>query len=169
VLLLAACASAPPTTAPELTSVPPAAIDAFCTKLRSEGVATDAPLTVVATTQPLITGASLRSLAHTYGKDIESSALAQTINSFVAPSPLDLTGSACTWHTIAKLDPVAQAQTTVIQFSPPFVNPFTKGESGVLVRMSVGNHDAQWYWIPLAVRSGRLGIGLVMPMDMHEG
>jgi hypothetical protein len=56
----------------------------------------------------------------------------------------------------------------VVEFSPPFINPFTKGESGVLVRMSVGNHDAQWYWIPLGERQGMLGIGLVVPLDLHE-
>jgi hypothetical protein len=170
-LLTTACGtSRPVTTAPELTSVPSAAIEALCTKLRGEGVATDAPLVVVEKTQPLIiTGASLRSLAHTYGKDVESSALAQAITSVVKPTPLDFQGTSCAWQTIPRLDPVAQAQMTVVQFSAPFVNPFTKGESGVLVRMSVGNHDAQWYWIPLALREGRLGVGLVMAMDMHEG
>jgi hypothetical protein len=169
-LLASSCGTSKPvTTAPELTSVPTVVIDAFCTKLRSEGVVTDAPLMVVAKTEPIINGASLRSLAHTYGKDIESGSLAQAINSVVTSSPLDLQGTSCTWQPIAKLDPVAQAQMTVVQFSSPFVNPFTRGESGVLVRMSIGNHDAQWYWIPLAMRENRLGVGLVMAMDMHEG
>ena len=84
-------------------------------------------------------------------------------------TPLDFRNTSCTWQPVEKLDPVAYAQLTVIQFSAPFQNPFTKNESGVLVRMSVGNHDAQWYWIPLAERQGLLGIGLVMVMDMHEG
>jgi hypothetical protein len=86
----------------------------------------------------------------------------------VKSTPIDFRVTSCKWQTIDKLDPVAQAQMAVVEFSPPFINPFTKGESGVLVRMSVGNHDAQWYWIPLGERQGMLGIGLVVPLDLHE-
>ena len=165
-----ACASTPPTTAPDLKAVPSIVIDAMCTKLRNEGIASGtATLLVVKTTQPIINGASLRSLAHSYGKDVDASAVAAAINSVVTKTPLDFRNTSCTWQPVEKLDPVAYAQLTVIQFSAPFQNPFTKNESGVLVRMSVGNHDAQWYWIPLAERQGLLGIGLVMVMDMHEG
>jgi hypothetical protein len=164
------CASTPKTTAPDLKAVPSIVIDAMCTKLRNEGMASGtATLLVVKTTQPIINGASLRSLAHSYGKDVDASAVAAAINSVVTRTPLDFRNTSCTWQPVEKLDPVAYAQLTVIQFSAPFQNPFTKNESGVLVRMSVGNHDAQWYWIPLAERQGLLGIGLVMAMDMHEG
>jgi hypothetical protein len=161
-----ACGSTPQTTAPDLKSVPPVALEAACTKLRNEGITTNA--LVVSTTQKIITGASLRSLAHTYNKDLDASALAAAINSVVESTPIDLGATSCKWQPVAKLDPVAQAQLTVLEFSPPFINPFTKGESGVLVRMSIGGHDAQWYWIPLAVRQGLLGIGLALPLDMHE-
>jgi hypothetical protein len=169
-MFVLACASTPPTTAPDLKAVPSIVIDAMCTKLRNEGIASGtATLLVVKTTQPIISGASLRSLAHSYGKDVDASAVAAAINSVVTKTPLDFRNTSCTWQPVEKLDPVAYAQLTVIQFSAPFQNPFTKNESGVLVRMSVGNHDAQWYWIPLAERQGLLGIGLVMVMDMHEG
>ena len=161
------CASpGPVTTAPDLKSVPAVVVDAACTTLRNEGIASDA--LVVSSTQKIITGASLRSLAHSYNKDLDASSLAAAINSVVVSTPIDLRSTACHWQPIPKLDPVAQVQMTVVEFSAPFINPFTKGESGVLVRMSVGNHDAQWYWIPIAQRQGLMGIGLVMPLDMHE-
>ncbi len=163
------CALAPPkTTAPDLKSIPAVALEAACTKLRNEGLTGDSAMVVKTTEPSLITGASLRSVAHSYNKDADASMLASAISSVVQPTPLDFHATSCKWQPIDKLDPVAQAQMAVVEFSPPFINPFTKGESGILVRMSVGNHDAQWYWIPLAERQGMLGIGLVVPLDMHE-
>ncbi|HEV8435265.1 MAG TPA: hypothetical protein VGR95_17785 [Thermoanaerobaculia bacterium] len=169
VLLLAvACASRPPVTAPDLKSVPAIAIEAACTKLRNEGLSGESTLVVKKTEPSLITGASLRSVAHSYAKDLDASAYAATIGSMVQSTPLDFRSTSCKWQTIDKLDPVAQAQMAVVEFSPPFINPFTKGESGILVRMSVGGHDSQWYWIPLAERQGLLGIGLVVPLDLQD-
>ena len=170
VLLGFACAALKPpvTTAPDLKSVPSVAIEAACTKLRGEGFTGDSALVLKRTEPALITGASLRSVAHSYNKDADASSLAAAIGSVVQPTPLDFRATSCKWPLIDKLDPVAQAQMVVVEFSPPFINPFTKGESGILVRMSVGNHDAQWYWIPLAERNGLLGIGLVVPLDLHE-
>lgn len=167
-LLVVSCASRPPVTAPDLKSIPSIAIEAACTKLRSEGLTGESAMVVKKTEPALITGASLRSVAHSYNKDVDASALAATIGSIVQSTPIDFRATSCKWQPIDKLDPVAQAQMAVVEFSPPFINPFTKGESGVLVRMSVGNHDAQWYWIPLGERQGLLGIGLVVPLDMHE-
>lgn len=170
ILLALGCASLKPvqTTAPDLKSVPSIAIEAACTKLRNEGVTGESAMVVKRTEPSLITGASLRSVAHSYNKDLDASALAATIGSMVQATPIDFRATSCKWQTIEKLDPVAQAQMAVVEFSPPFINPFTKGEAGVLVRMSVGGHDSQWYWIPLGERQGLLGIGLVVPLDMHE-
>jgi len=168
--LLTSCATVrpPATTAPDLKSVPSVVIEAACTRLRSEGFTGDSAMVVKRTEPSLINGASLRSVAHSYNKDIDASSLAATIGAIVKPTPLDFSATSCKWQPIEKLDPVAEAQMAVVEFSPPFINPFTKGESGVLVRMSVGGHDSQWYWIPLAERQGLLGIGLVLPLDMHE-
>lgn len=169
VLLIAvACATGPKSTAPDLKSVPAIAIEAACTKLRGDGVTGESAMVVKKTEPALITGGSLRSVAHSYNKDVDASSLAATIRSYVQPTPLDFRATSCKWQPIDKLDPVAHVQSAVVEFSPPFINPFTKGESGVLVRMSVGNHDAQWYWVPLGERQGLLGIGLVVPLDMHE-
>jgi hypothetical protein len=151
-----------------LKSVPSIAIEAACTKLRNEGLTGDTAMVVKRTEPSLITGASLRSVAHSYNKDLDASAIATTIRSMVQPAPLDFHATSCKWQTIEKLDPVAHVQNAVVEFTPPFINPFTKGESGVLVRMSVGGHDSQWYWIPLAERQGLLGIGLVIPLDLQD-
>ncbi|HEY2094202.1 MAG TPA: hypothetical protein VGJ81_20230 [Thermoanaerobaculia bacterium] len=169
VLIAFACAATgPKTTAPDLKSVPAVALEAACTKLRSEGLTGDSALVLKKTEPGLINGASLRSVAHSYNKDVDASSLAATMRAYVQSTPLDFRATSCKWQPIDKLDPVAQAQMAVVEFSPPFINPFTKGESGILVRMSVGNHDAEWYWIPLGERQGLLGIGLVVPLDLHE-
>ncbi|HEX7139811.1 MAG TPA: hypothetical protein VF219_18305 [Vicinamibacterales bacterium] len=163
-----AAASKMTTTAPDLKSVPSVAIEAACTKLRNEGLAGDLAMVVKKTEPSLITGASLRSVAHSYNKDIDASQLASAISSIVQSTPIDFPATSCKWQPIEKLDPVAHVQLVVVEFSPPFINPFTKGESGVLVRTSIGGHDAEWYWIPLAERQGLLGIGLVVPLDMQD-
>lgn len=167
--IAASCASssAPPTRAPELTSVPSLVVEAFCTKLHSEGVASGGSIAVISTSQPIITGASLRSLAHAYYRDGELGGIAEVINAALKPVKVDLAGSrSCDWTAVDKLDPEKLAQTPVVEFSAPFPNPFAKGESGVLARMSIGDRDAQWYWIPIAERRGVIGVGMVLPMDM---
>ncbi len=169
VLVAVSCASAPKTTAPQLDRVPPVVVEAACARLRSEGIGSDATLHVVRTTQPLVNASSLRSLAHLYGRDVDASGMAQVFTAALPSTPIDLShAQACAWKPIDKIDPVRDAQLTIVEFSAPFANPFTRGESGVMVRMSIGGHDAQWYWVPLAERNGQLGVGLVLPMDFHD-
>jgi hypothetical protein len=132
-------------------------------------MASDAPVTIVATTQPLVSGGSLRSLAHLYGKDGEVSSLAQLITSVLQPLPLDTTNAhSCSWTPVKKLDPAAHHDVMVVELSAPFINPFTRGESGLFARLSLGGHDSQWYWIPLAERNGVWAIGIVLPTDMRD-
>ncbi len=170
-LVLAGCASQPsaPTTPPPWTTVPSAVVDAMCARLRSEAMASDAPMTIVSTTRPLVSGGALRSVAHLYGKDAELSDLAGVVNSSLQPMPIDLANTqTCTWSPIPKIDPVKDVDQMVVELSAPFVNPFTKNEAGMLARLSLGGRDAQWYWIPLGVRNGVWAIGNVFPMDLHE-
>jgi len=168
-VLFAACASTPPppTLPPAWTQVPPSILDTVCAKLQEEGISAD-NLAVAKTTQPLVTAASLRSVAHLYGKDADVASLAQLYTSGTQPMPLALTESRCGWKPIAKLDPVNHHDQMVVELSSPIPNPFTRSEAGVLVRMSLGGHDSQWYWIPLGQKKGQWGIGVVLPLDMHE-
>ncbi len=166
-LLLAACASPPPATAPDWQQLPPLISEAICGRLRAEAISTSNPILIVKTTEPIITGPSVRSVAHLYFKDTEASTLAAALSTG-EPMPV-LLGSSCAWEPIERLNARKHADRLVLQLSKPFVNPFARSEAGVLARLSIGGHDAQWYWIPLAQRKGRWLIGTVLPMDLHEG
>src|SRR5256885_978389 len=98
--LLTSCATGPPVTAPDLKSVPAIAIEAACTKLRNEGLTGESTLVVKKTEPSLITGASLRSVAHSYSKDLDASSFAATIGSMVQSTPLDFRATSCKWQTI---------------------------------------------------------------------
>ena len=166
VLLFFACASsAPPIQPPAWTQVPGPLLDALCATLQGEGMSPE-NVVVVKTTQPLVTAASLRSVGHAYGKDADVGSLASAMPA--SPLPLALTDARCAWKPITKLDPVRNHDQMVVELSSPIPNPFTRNEAGVMARMSLGGHDSQWYWIPLAQRNGQWAIGLVLPMDMHE-
>jgi len=168
-LLLAACASAPPkpTLPPAWTQMPAAVLDTICAKLQEEGITID-NLAIAKTTQPIVTAASLRSVAHQYGKDADTSALAQIYTTAIQPMPLALNESRCAWKPIAKLDPIRDHDQLVVEISAPIPNPFARNEAGILARMTLGGHDSQWYWIPLGQKNGQWGIGIVLPLDMHD-
>jgi len=167
-ILLCACkSSAPPVEPPTWTQIPGALLDSLCAKLQNEGITPD-NIGIVQTTQPLVTGASLRSVAHNYGKDAEVGALAQVITSSTPSIPLAVKEARCAWHPIAKLDPVRYHDRMIVEISAPIANPFARNEAGVLARMSLGGQNSQWYWIPLGQKNGQWAIGIVLPLDMHE-
>jgi hypothetical protein len=168
VAVLFGCASsAPPVQPPAWTQVPSVVLDALCSTLQNEGLSPDNIL-IVRTTQPLVSGASLRSVGHAYGKDAEVGTLAQAINAAASPIPLAVTEARCAWKPVAKLDPLSHVDRMVVEISAPILNPFVRSEAGLMARMSIGGHDSQWYWIPLGHRTGEWAIGIVLPMDMHE-
>jgi len=165
-----ACGSsspAPVVQPPAWTQLPGTILDTLCSTLQNEGISPE-NLVVVKTTQPLVNGASLRSVAHVYGKDANVASLANVINTATPPLPLALADAHCKWGSIAQLDPVRNHDQMVVEFSAPLPNPFMRNEAGVMARMSIGGHDSQWYWIPLGNRKGNWAIGIVLPMDMHE-
>ncbi len=154
---------------PDWTTLPSAIVDSFCGKLRGEGMASDTPMGIVSTTQPLVNGNSLRSVAHLYSKDAELSAAAQVISASLKPMPIDVANAkTCSWIPINKIDPVRHVDLMVVELSSPFVNPFTKNEAGLFGRYSLGGRESQWYWIPLGNRNGIWAIGNVFALDMHE-
>jgi len=163
----ASSSSGPVVQPPAWTQLPGVLLDSLCSTLQNEGVSPE-NLVIVKTTQPLVSGASLRSVAHVYGKDANVGSLANLLNTATPPLPLALSEAHCKWQPIAQLDPVRNHDQMVVELSPPIPNPFQRNEAGVMARMSVGGHDAQWYWIPLGNRNGNWAIGIVLPMDMHE-
>lgn len=170
-LLLAACATAPPppTKTPEWTEVPPAILNAFCARVRGEAVSRDSQISVVKTTQPIVTAMSLRSLGESYFKAADTVMLAEALNAALKPIPLTIApGGSCSWKPIEHLDTRRDHEVLVVELSSPFPNPYVRGESGLFARMSVGGQGSQWYWIPVADRNGQWMVGRVMPLDLHE-
>ena len=164
--LLSGCASAPPARLPEWDALPPGIAEAFCGKLRSEAVSSEAAIAVVETTEPLITAASLRALAQAYGSG--GSVMPMSLD-FSAPSlPVTLSSGSCNWKKITSAEIAKYSDEMTVQFSRPIVNPFGKSESGVFVRFSVGGGDPQWYWLPIAERQGRWLVGYISPLALRE-
>lgn len=167
-LLAAGCASQkPPIAAPKWSEVPAVVTDAMCGRLRGEAISGDSTIAIVETTQPLITARSMQALGAIYNRAGSPAALSQNMDSLINPLPVRVT-QLCRWKPVAAIDPNAHDE-MVLQLSPPFVNPFAPQEAGVLARLSLAGRDAQWYWVPMAQRNGVWLIGIVLPMDLHEG
>ncbi len=170
-LLLAACATAtaPPKKAPEWTTVPAPILNAFCARLRGEGVARDSQILVLKMTQPLITASSIDGLGQAFFKRGNSVMMSEALNAVVKPIPLTIpTSGSCTWLPIDAVDRRRDHERIILELSTPFVNPYSRGESGLFARMSVGGQAAEWFWIPVAERNGEWAIGMVLPMELHE-
>lgn len=169
-LLLAACATAvPPAKTPDWTEVPAPILNAFCSRLRNDAISRESQISVVKTTQPIVTASSLRSLGEAYFKIGDTVMLAEALNASLKPLPLNIAkGGSCTWKPIDHLDPKRDHEVLVLELSAPFVNPFVRGESGLFARISAGGQGSQWYWIPVAERNGQWAVGGVMPLELHE-
>jgi hypothetical protein len=139
---------------------------------RGEGVASEAPIAIVRTTQPIVSGQSIDALAHGYGASFGGPAQAAAlINQKLKEMPVLLpTGgtSSCTFRPIEASEARRVTDVMLLQLSSPFVNPFARGESGLFARLSLGGHDASWYWVPVAERKGQWLVGSIIPLDLHE-
>lgn len=169
-LFLFGCASAPrkPTTPPDWTEIPPSIAEALCAKLRSEAISSDATIDLVKTTQPLVTPSSIHSLGTIYPSKGSSAVLAAAVAASQQRLPISTSGASCHWRPIETSE-ARKHDEMLLQLSAPFVNPYAPGEAGLFARLTLGGHDAQWYWVPLAQRKGVWAIGFVLPMDLHEG
>jgi hypothetical protein len=172
-LLAASCKSAPPPAVPPpWTELPPVISEAVCMRARSEAVGTEAPIAIVKTTQRIVNGQSIDALAHAYGVSFGGPAqaadlIARRLTELPVLLPMSGGGS-CAFRPIDAHDQGRVTDVMLLQLSSPFVNPFTKRESGLFARLSVGGHDATWYWIPIAERKGLWLVGTVLPLDLHE-
>jgi hypothetical protein len=167
-LLLAGCATKPPTTAPDWTELPPSIAEALCAKMRSEAVSSEATISVLKTTQPLVTPASIHSLGTIYPAVGKAAIVADAVIAGQKRLPINLAGTSCQWKPIDAVDTRSHDE-MILQVSAPFVNPYARTEAGLFARLTLGGHDAQWYWVPLAQRKGVWAIGFVLPLDLHEG
>ena len=145
--------------------------ETVCMRARGEGVASEAPIAIVRTTERIVNGQSIDALAHGYGVSFGGPAqAADFINQKLKEMPVLLprSGSSCAFRPIDAADQRRVTDVMLLQLSSPFVNPFAKGESGLFARLSVGGHDATWYWVPVALRKGEWLVGTVLPLDLHE-
>lgn len=174
--LLASCASRPPATpfaAPVWDQLPSTVAEAVCVRARGEALSQSAPIAAIDVTQPaIVNGSSIASLSHAYSAGISNPVqLAETLRSATSSMPVLFPMSGAGSCTFRPIEPSEQRRVTdvlLLQLSSPIVNPFAKKEAGVLARLSLGNRDAMWYWVPMAERKGKWLIGNALPMDLHE-
>lgn len=159
-LLASACASAPPLPTPPST-VPRAAVEMMCSRMRTEGMT--AELRMIKTTQPLITPTLLNALAEATfigGKPAVAAA--------AAAAGLPVESASCAKQLIESFDPKRDSDVMVLQFSSPFNNPFTRGQVGVVARLSLGDEAPTWFWIPMGERNGIWGAGKPTMLGVHD-
>ena len=160
-LLLAACAHNPPPPPPTPPPmVPRAAVDAMCSRVHSEGI--DTELRAVTRSQPLITPQAVAAL----GSAMFFSGHANQQITAAISVPVETTGS-CVKRAIESVG-AAESDMMVVEFSSPFVNPFARGQLGVLARLSLGGEAATWYWVPLGERGGQWGAGSPLMLSIRE-
>ncbi|HEX8408626.1 MAG TPA: hypothetical protein VF883_07170 [Thermoanaerobaculia bacterium] len=159
--LLAACSSAPkppPLTAPAWDAVPAAVLDALCTRLRMDAIATGAPLAIVSTTRPIATQQSLSALVYL----MRGRPIAERVASAVVDGnrsiPVTTEGSSCAWRAVPAAQLPRLRDEMVIELSAPALHPLAPREAGLFARATVGGEHASWYWVTLVPHGDRWGV-----------
>jgi hypothetical protein len=136
-------ASQRPPQVPEWDIIPAGVVDAICTRLKMDAVATGRT-TIVRVTQPLITPASVASLAGP--KQKRKKATATFTNRAI---PISLEGEVCDWQPIDATEIASRHDEMIVELSAPLANPFSRGEAGMFARVSLGGVHPSWYWVSL--------------------
>ena len=164
-LTLASCVT-PPSDAPALVApdvVPPAALEALCSRFRMDAIVSNAPLTVVNVTRPLATQASMTSLASTAIGRIQGGRIGVSAVEANRELPVQTEGSAsCMWRPIPLAQLPRHQDEMVLELSAPAVNPFVPREGGLFARVTVGGEGASWYWVSLMPYGGQWAVGRVV-------
>ena len=159
-LLIVSCASAPAPavpSAPDWDEVPLEVVEALCSRLKMDAIATGR-LTIVSVTQPLATARSLAAVrAATPGKLEPSGGTARVEHRAI---PMTLAGSSCQWRPVASRA-AAGADEMVVELSAPLANPYLAREAGLFVRVGLGNQHESWYWISLMTNGRIWGVRFV--------
>jgi hypothetical protein len=145
--------------------LPSAALDQICARMRAEGISSE--LRVVKETQPIMTPAALQGLgdssfAHTSPNRDAVEAMLTT-----PMIPVEQGAKSCASRFISQAEVANLSDVMVLQFSPPFLNPFGH-DIGTLARISLGGASSTWYWVPLVHRDGHWYGGPPMPLPFIE-
>lgn len=162
--IFVACSTPPAATAP--TNVPSTVIGALCARMHGEGIGGE--VTVVRTTEPLITRESMIALANAayyHGKE-DPGRFAEAIAAQLPKMPIIVSSEGCELRAIDTATE-ARGDAMLLQISGPFLNPFVHGSAGVFARVSLGNEAAQWYWVPVSLRNGAWYAGLPLPINVR--
>jgi len=160
-ILLAACSSAPkppPLTAPAWDAVPPAVLDALCSRLRMDAIATGAPLAIVSTTRPLATQQSLSALIYLMRGRPIAERVASAVVDGNRSMPVTTEGAACAWRAVTPAQLPRLQDEMVIELSAPALHPLAPREAGLFARAAVGGEHASWYWVTLVPHGDRWGV-----------
>ena len=166
-MFLAACASTKPAAAPKsVDKLPDSAVDVICSRLRAEGMTSE--LRVVKETQAIVTPGALQALAEIADRPRQPKPDALQAIAMTPLIPIEPRTNTCISRYVTSAEAARANDVMILQFSSPFVNPFGRGESGTLVRISLGGESSTWYWVPLVYRSDRWLAGSPTPLAFVE-
>jgi hypothetical protein len=159
-LFLTACASRPPapTVGPQWDVVPARVVEALCSRLKMDAIATGRTA-IVKVTQPLVTAQNLSALAgSTTPRGAKRRAAAAVANRAI---PIELGRGPCSWEPIDVRDIDKHSDAMLVELSAPILHPFNTHEAGVLARVSLNNEHQSLYWISMVPRGDQWGIRFV--------
>ena len=164
-VLVMSCASHHSVAPPSVTQLPGVVLEVMCSRLRTEGMSGE--VRVVNETQAIITPATVQALASAsfQQRRLSPDAIQQLLSTPL--TPIEVPAKACS-QPVAPSDTSVRPDVMLLQFSPPFVNPFSKGETGTLARLSLGGESATWYWVPLVLQNNRWSAGSPTVLSVME-
>ncbi|HEV3484836.1 MAG TPA: hypothetical protein VG106_05470 [Vicinamibacterales bacterium] len=166
-LFTISCASSPPPlVAPEWNAIPLGVVDALCLRLKAEGLASGARVTVVNTTQPIATARTIAALSGPAPRKVSGEQVTTALRGAQKTIPLTLGGGACAWRAIDAAAIGKHVDEMVVEMSAPLANPFHPGAAGVFVRVSLGGEHASWYWVSLIPQQGGWSVGFIQALSL---
>jgi hypothetical protein len=161
------CASTtpPPPAAPEWNAIPLGVIDALCLRLKAEGLAAGATMTVVNATRPIASVRAVAALGGPSPRKVSGDRVMTALRGAQKSIPLTLGGGACSWRAIDAAAVERHSDELVVELSAPLANPYQAGAAGVFVRVSLAGEHASWYWVSLMPRGGGWAVGFIQAIS----
>lgn len=150
--MLVACAMnpPPPLAAPAWDTIPAGVLDALCTRLTMDAIATGAPLAIVTTSRPLGTSEAISALARAGRGRTKYSRVAASMEEANRSIPVTTAGSSCAWRPVPETQLDRVRDEMLLELSAPLVHPFLPRQAGLFARAAVDGQGPSWYWVTLA-------------------